>query len=646
MKTKEIIVIAGMHRSGTSALTGVITKLGVSSPASLIPPSPANPRGYWESKEILRLHEDILNFIGSDWQDWGPWPEGWYKSPAISKFAESIPGIILEQFGSSSPIVVKDPRLCRLLPVWRLAARKFNFNLKVALPFRSAAEVTESLALRDSLAFRWSQLLWLRNLIEAERASRGLRRSFLSYDDLLSNWRSAVDKVSSDLEVTWPKKPEEASAQVEHFLDESLRRNRAHEAPTGATTILDEFVRRIYCGYRGLSRDPESLSCMEDVDDLRSELDKVSGPFYELHREGQGVQQASNKLIFQKLDELSKSIAVGKSSNPSLRRDTVTPPPDETRAAVAALEDRVSQAVELMEKASRRLEVDEALRTGLSAAQKEISRLTTDLQKAQEALEKAAEDKENLATQHLSVEKELRLEVRALSEELQTLRESLKRDRELLATAQKHQQRTQDKLSNHDRQVDQLKSEIQDRYGELAYLTKRCLSAEQARVDAERGEKVASERLSVLKKELENNIELLKQHLDSVVFLAAERARTSEQFSDGTPVARWRARARRFLRRLFNLAENLDVTRDDNYRLLNSDPLFDKDWYLERYPDVASTQVDPLQHFIDHGAAELRDPGPNFSTSGYLIKNPDVARAGVNALIHYIRYGRDEGRVW
>ena len=74
--------------------------------------------------------------------------------------------------------------------------------------------------------------------------------------------------------------------------------------------------------------------------------------------------------------------------------------------------------------------------------------------------------------------------------------------------------------------------------------------------------------------------------------------------------------------------------------------LFDRNWYLARYPDVAAgaDKNDPLRHFIHHGAAERRDPNPFFNTSWYLESNPDVARAGDSALAHYFEHGAAEDR--
>ena len=72
--------------------------------------------------------------------------------------------------------------------------------------------------------------------------------------------------------------------------------------------------------------------------------------------------------------------------------------------------------------------------------------------------------------------------------------------------------------------------------------------------------------------------------------------------------------------------------------------LFDTDWYLAQNPDVAQSNINPVQHFIEFGWKEARDPNPFFDTDWYLAQNPDVAQSGVNPLQHYIEYGAKEGR--
>lgn len=79
-------------------------------------------------------------------------------------------------------------------------------------------------------------------------------------------------------------------------------------------------------------------------------------------------------------------------------------------------------------------------------------------------------------------------------------------------------------------------------------------------------------------------------------------------------------------------------------QLLRESGLFNEDWYLQRYTDVAKAGIDPLKHYLGHGAAEGRDPSPDFDTRYYMTANPDVVASGINPLVHYVLYGAKEGR--
>ena len=79
-------------------------------------------------------------------------------------------------------------------------------------------------------------------------------------------------------------------------------------------------------------------------------------------------------------------------------------------------------------------------------------------------------------------------------------------------------------------------------------------------------------------------------------------------------------------------------------RLFEQSPLFDRDWYLDHYPDVAGSGIDPVRHYLIFGWQEGRDPGPDFSTTAYLRANADVAAMGLNPLLHFLEHGHAEGR--
>ena len=67
---KILVVVLGMHRSGTSSAAGALVRLGAAAPQHLMAPNADNERGFWESPVILDLNNAILAAGGSDWKDW------------------------------------------------------------------------------------------------------------------------------------------------------------------------------------------------------------------------------------------------------------------------------------------------------------------------------------------------------------------------------------------------------------------------------------------------------------------------------------------------------------------------------------------------------------------------------------------------
>lgn len=71
---------------------------------------------------------------------------------------------------------------------------------------------------------------------------------------------------------------------------------------------------------------------------------------------------------------------------------------------------------------------------------------------------------------------------------------------------------------------------------------------------------------------------------------------------------------------------------------------FDPVFYRAAYPDVVAAGMNPLSHYIAHGAAEMRDPNRWFSTQFYVQANPEVAASGINPLLHYVTFGHLQER--
>lgn len=122
--------------------------------------------------------------------------------------------------------------------------------------------------------------------------------------------------------------------------------------------------------------------------------------------------------------------------------------------------------------------------------------------------------------------------------------------------------------------------------------------------------------------------QLLQQELDKL--------RKSISWKAATPV-----------RALGRLVRKNDPAREklvQDIGLLLTSEYFDVDWYMRTYTDVTESQINPAEHYLLHGAAEGRLPGPLFDGNWYLQHYPDVSAANMNPLLHFILYGQQEGR--
>lgn len=221
------IIVLGMHRSGTSALTGVLSILGVNPGTSLLPGmQEINPKGFWEHAEVVAIHERLLTSLDSSWDDERPLPEDWWQRSEIARYRDELLVILRRDFTDCPLWILKDPRLCRLLPMWREILQELGVKSHFILCLRHPAEVAMSLGRRDGLnAVRASQL-WLRHLLESESGTRNLSRAVVFYSQLLQDWRTALRQI---IDTLGPRVViSEGTAEIiNDFLEPSLRHHHS-----------------------------------------------------------------------------------------------------------------------------------------------------------------------------------------------------------------------------------------------------------------------------------------------------------------------------------------------------------------------------------------------------------------------------------
>lgn len=237
------ILVLGMHRSGTSALTRVLNLCGVDLGTRLMPPAEGNNElGFWEHVDAVEIHERLLTQLGRSWSDPRGLPPGWLESPAAATAIERIKALVQAEFAGSRLWAVKDPRTCRFVPLWTRALGELGIEVRLLFALRHPEEVGASLARRDGLSQAESCLLQLNHFFDAALASVGHARCAVTYASLLDDWRGCMRRIGAELSLELPAL-DAAAAEVERFLDLGARN---HHSEDDDSALRESLNGRVY----------------------------------------------------------------------------------------------------------------------------------------------------------------------------------------------------------------------------------------------------------------------------------------------------------------------------------------------------------------------------------------------------------------
>ena len=247
-KTKATgILVLGMHRSGTSALTRMLNILGCALPGDLLGSNHSNPEGHWESLRAIEINDALLAALGRHWDDIRELPDGWLQRPETEIARQQIRAFLDREFSGKKLWVLKEPRLCRLAPLWLEMMDEAGIDARVIIPVRHPAEVAYSLARRDGIANGRSHLMWLQHLLEAEKATGSQPRVLVHFQDLMTDWRAQAARIAKEIGIVWPNKVSKVGARIDSFIKPSLRHSDARSSDDpGARAALPAPVAKLY----------------------------------------------------------------------------------------------------------------------------------------------------------------------------------------------------------------------------------------------------------------------------------------------------------------------------------------------------------------------------------------------------------------
>ena len=274
MMRQKCILVLGMHRSGTSALTGVLSFLDIYIGADLMRGNESNPKGYFENNAIYEMNQSILYDLDCSWHDLFYQSSIVERSPKINDFIESIKDQILKQYENAPIFAIKDPRIVYLLPAYAKAFGDLDIEINVIIPYRNPLEVALSLQKRDQFSIEKGLLLWLMHIIYAEIGSRNYKRWFLNFDDLLSSPDNFVSELSLNFDLDLKTKYQAIKKEIRQFLTVDLK-----HFSTSAQDFSENIPQVIHKVYE-LLENINTVDQTEKFDRIHRETSEFRSLFY------------------------------------------------------------------------------------------------------------------------------------------------------------------------------------------------------------------------------------------------------------------------------------------------------------------------------------------------------------------------------
>ena len=233
------ILILGMHRSGTSAITGTLNFLDVYLGSDLMNPGKENPKGFFENKHILELNKKLLK------DTYGNWDFPFYSQSDVFSQIHiiSLEKLLKKEFKGKDIFAIKDPRLVYLFPLYRKVLCNLDVDIKIIIPYRNPKEVANSLGVRNQFSNEKGLLLWAHHILMSEKNSRTWPRVFTMYDDLVLSPHKVIKQIDQKLKLNLNLKFIANKDKIVDFLMPNLKKhNTAFKiSPNDPKMITDIF---------------------------------------------------------------------------------------------------------------------------------------------------------------------------------------------------------------------------------------------------------------------------------------------------------------------------------------------------------------------------------------------------------------------
>lgn len=207
---EKLILVIGMHRSGTSATTGILNKMGLPLGDNLMPPTKDNPKGYYENMDFYRFNDRILRENKVVWHNTNGLDINEVKTQTNKDILKSI----IKKYENYSVFGVKDPRLCILLPLYEVVCDELGIEIIYVRVNRKKDSIIRSIQKRDNFSVDY-----INNMIDAYLSNLPETVISVDFDDIIYDTGKIINFLKEKIPFL------EKNNEVYDFIDKNLKRN-------------------------------------------------------------------------------------------------------------------------------------------------------------------------------------------------------------------------------------------------------------------------------------------------------------------------------------------------------------------------------------------------------------------------------------
>lgn len=221
---KNVYVVLGMARSGTSAIARGLNALGVDLGEQLTPGDKTwNPKGFFEDTDIVyKINRGVLYALDYNWTSLSTHEAQFEDNQALTGIKAAALELLKKRIDTTTHWGFKDPRTAKLLPFWQDIFKELNLNDQYIIALRNPLASAYSYQKVSGVEIEEGMLLWLMHLLLAIDGTQGKKRVVVSYDFMLQEPREQLKRIHQALAIPMPINESEIDDYANKFLDKNL----------------------------------------------------------------------------------------------------------------------------------------------------------------------------------------------------------------------------------------------------------------------------------------------------------------------------------------------------------------------------------------------------------------------------------------